>query len=628
MRDSVPDTTLDGGDMQGPPILDPEDTCALLPHPPADREFDAKWKRLMDKGRRYNLRSKSEDAYKMYEAARGLCESTCDFPEATHYWQLAQSRLGFTNRRFGRHEIAIECLEAALKEMGTCKHYVETTGELGVVYRYLNRIDDAKDKFEAQYKKAKEIKFEREICRSIGNLAITNYELSLRHLDTAIEQLNERVETAKRLREALGPQAGDEEWIVKNLECIGHGRLSLCHSTRGDTRLAIDAGKKAVEIAEEVADEDAKRAKDSTVVASARLFYGRALLLGGKRKEALEQFDRDNECTAAISLCKEPSELHRRFLRQLVEARVNMGLLDEHNYTALDYAVFNNDEGSQEIVMDGLRQNHDEEKVRQLLDESRLRRSYRELFQEKLRPVLIHSRSVPDCFRELRRVYAETLATDEWKRKEFDDFKYMRYSDFLSCGCLQRHGKDSARLLANPCNGDADDDFVIFFSYRWINNTRQLPDNAEHAQYRRMILAIKQLLEQYQEVDETKVGIWVDYSCINQEDSESGVHALPMILAQCNAVISLVDNDFPTRAWCSLESLLVQTLKQSYSIHQWYEQVPLGHGEDGEGGYGSWKLKVASINEKLNIREKSLTVKDDWPKVLFLEKQAKLLGGT
>ncbi|KAM0489690.1 hypothetical protein ACHAP8_012317 [Fusarium lateritium] len=611
--------------VQEPPVLlNEEDFCPLLPIPndltSTGRQFDTEWKRLMNKGRDYNLCSKTEDAYKVYEEALRLCESSGP-PNQNHYRELVQFELGYTYRRFGRHEMAMKCLEAALKDMGSCEHYIEVTGELGVVYRYLNRIGDAKAMFEAQYEKATLLKFEREICRSVGNLAIVNYELALRSLDTAIEQLNERVERAKSLRATIGPEAGDEMRMAKNLECIGHGRLSLCHAAKGDIKLAIDAGKKAVETAEEVIGGNVTKSKDPTVVASARLFYGRALLSGGQRREAMEQFDRDNECTAAISLCKEPSELHRQFLRQLVEAGASMSLVDEHNYSALDYAVFNHDERSQEIVMDGLKQTYGTSKVQQLRYEAQLRRGYRKLFQETLRPVLIHSQSEPKCFRKMRLVYSEALAADKWTRNEFDNFKFMRYQDFVRFGCLQTYSEDSARLLVNSNDKDTESAFVIFFSYRWIESSSQLPDNTANTQYRRMVKAIEQLLEQHQEVDRANVGIWVDYSCINQKDSSSGVHALPMILAQCNAVISLVDDTFYTRAWCSLETLLIQRLKQSYGVHQWYEQVPL----NGEGGCEGWELRIASVDNRINIREKNLTMIEDWPKVLFLEKQAMLL---
>lgn len=484
-------------------LLDSDDITAQA------SSFNSAWKELMAKGARYSLQSNSEDAFKMYEAARGLCESTSDVPEATHHWQLVQSRLGFTNRRFGRYELARVYLEAAVKDMGTCKHHVQAIGELGVVYRYLNRLDEAKNMFESQYKKAKDLKLARETCRAVGNLGITNYELSPQLLDTAIDQLRERVEIAQRLRKNLGSRPGREEHILKSLECIGLGRLSLCYGTKGNLDLALDAGKKAVEVAQDVVDQGTERARDSTAVAYTRYFYGRALLLAGRLDEAMEQFDRNNECTPAISLCKEPSYLHRRFLRQLVDTRVNMSLVDEHNYTALDYAVFNNDEQSEEIVLEGLRQICEEGRVRQLLEESRLRKSYRELFQEMLRPVLNLGRGGSDCFKKLRCVYAEALAEDERKRKEFDGFKYMRYLDFLKCSSLQRFGKNLAKLHVTRDNDEAEDDFVVFFSYRWLDSTHQLPDNTDHTQYHRMVVAIKQLLEKQQELDETRVGIWV-----------------------------------------------------------------------------------------------------------------------
>ena len=72
-----------------------------------------------------------------------------------------------------------------------------------------------------------------------------------------------------------------------------------------------------------------------------------------------------------------------------------------------------------------------------------------------------------------------------------------------------------------------------------------------------------------------------------------GVSALPMILAQCNAVISLVDDKYHNRAWCSVEVMMARE--------------------------GPMDLEVV-------MAEKQLTFGEDRPKVLFLERQSKLLG--
>ena len=59
-----------------------------------------------------------------------------------------------------------------------------------------------------------------------------------------------------------------------------------------------------------------------------------------------------------------------------------------------------------------------------------------------------------------------------------------------------------------------------------------------------------------------------------------GVSALPMIVAQCDSLISLVDDKYYSRAWCCVEVMIVQTLIKSYGIHQWYEHL-LVHPSEG-----------------------------------------------
>jgi hypothetical protein len=108
-----------------------------------------------------------------------------------------------------------------------------------------------------------------------------------------------------------------------------------------------------------------------------------------------------------------------------------------------------------------------------------------------------------------------------------------------------------------------------------------------------------------------------------------GVSALPMILAQCNAVISLVDDKYHQRAWCSVEAMMVQTLKKSYHLHLWYEHVLVQPDENKDGGGGGgrkWVLREASMDLEVVMAEKQLTFEDDRPKVLFLERQSRLLG--
>lgn len=113
-----------------------------------------------------------------------------------------------------------------------------------------------------------------------------------------------------------------------------------------------------------------------------------------------------------------------------------------------------------------------------------------------------------------------------------------------------------------------------------------------------------------------------DFVCVDQDDPMSGVSALPMIIAQCNAIISLSDDQLHERAWCSVESIMIQTLKRVYNVHVWYEQVL----DDGTDGIRNCILRDGPMDLRIVMADKRLTFETDRPKVLFLERQCKLLA--
>lgn len=91
-----------------------------------------------------------------------------------------------------------------------------------------------------------------------------------------------------------------------------------------------------------------------------------------------------------------------------------------------------------------------------------------------------------------------------------------------------------------------------------------------------------------------------------------------MILAQCNAVISLIDEGYYTRAWCSFEVLMVWTLRRSYGLHLWYEHAPTGDEQ--------WELRPGPVDLHISMAEKKVTMEADRAKILFLERQVALFG--
>lgn len=111
-----------------------------------------------------------------------------------------------------------------------------------------------------------------------------------------------------------------------------------------------------------------------------------------------------------------------------------------------------------------------------------------------------------------------------------------------------------------------------------------------------------------------------DYACIDQEDSrekQRGIDALPIAATLCNAMISLVDDTYYERAWCMVEVMIMQELKLSYGLHQWWTHS----ASDGRLRPGIRDLRDLDVT-KLKLSQEEV----DRPKIDFLARQSKLLG--
>lgn len=184
--------------------------------------------------------------------------------------------------------------------------------------------------------------------------------------------------------------------------------------------------------------------------------------------------------------------------------------------------MFNGDTETEAVVLNGLGKKG-ATNIAQRQAEARLRKGYRELFQEHMRPTLLGGGG--DKVRDVRRVYADALATDGEKGKMFDVFKFMRWEDFRKFGRLPRSSDGLAReLLSRPAETvETGAEFVIFFSHRWINKEpgAKSPDDGAHTQYRRMQTAVEQFLCLYPTVDPNKLGIWmVSCTCYDYHATE------------------------------------------------------------------------------------------------------------
>ena len=439
-----------------------------------------------------------EHGLRAYENALSLCESNIHLRAASRYRLLVLSEIGSIYRRFGRFHRAKEYLEEALQDMEPSIEQVEISGELGVIYRHIDQLEDAKRVFQIQYDTAKQLGADKSLCRAVGNLGMVNYQLSQANpkqpdvelLELAIAQLNERVETARVVQNAT--------W-----ETIGLGRLSLCFTAQRNFKQAIDVAREAVELTQS--------STDPTVIALTLLLYGRALLKDGQKAKALEQFNPSSGCTPAIALCKEPSKENREYLRELVACGVDLDRTDEQGYSALDYAAFNGDLATVDIVLDGIRNgphNNTEAELQTRMSDARVRKGYREIFQERMRPVLFRPVAGENQVHSLRRVYAEALLADPQTGKDFDKLKFVRYTDFQKLGGIQRSNSAQAqRIISEVTEQNASDLVVIFFSYCWIGGDS--PDDEKGTQYHRMNQACEDFLRLHPTVDREMLGIWV-----------------------------------------------------------------------------------------------------------------------
>ena len=476
----------------------------------------------MRQGQHHSEWAELEYAIKEYDSALNIIESANVPTSLAYYRQQTLGAYGVANRRFGRYQIAKNYLEQALEDMGSCHARVNISGELAVVYRHMGLLKEAQGAAQIEYDTALQLNFLPGMSRALGTLGMVNYQLFQRNgdrslLDLAIKQLMERVESARSITESMRIPGEDRKTLVQKAkssikrEFIGLSRLSLCYTAQNDLAKAQAAALQSLNLTYEL--------DDPTDMAMSHFFYGRTLLRGGNKEEAVNNFNSSDRCSPAVMLCQEPSEEHREYLQELISAGGDIDLADEQGYTALDYTIFSGDEKACEIILGSLRcvlRGDVELKLHQRLQLAKIRKAYRELFQDHLRPLLL--KRGEQLFQTLRISYAKRLAANEGLRKLYDNFKFVWYSDFRKFGRLPR----SSDALTNNFIADGEGDysampeFVIFFSYRWINQGSNVssPDDSHNTQYQRMIAGLEEFLKIHSKTSHEKLGIWMVGQCI------------------------------------------------------------------------------------------------------------------
>lgn len=508
-----------------------------------------KWETYQEEGLEHARGAAWEEGLRAFRSAEKVCKPITEVQQFPCYKIQTLGEIGHIHRMMGRNFLASKTLEEALHDVPLNRIRVSLTGELGVIYRHMNRLEDSRRASEDEYKTAKHLGLLQDMCRALGTLGMVNYQLFLLNrnaslLDLAMAQLKERVEIARNLKK-VAFEKDDEDPLKNSLleyasqrEAIGLGRLSLCFAQQGDIDRSITAALEALNLQ--------LSQHDPTKIAFARYFYGHALLLAGRVEEAKSQFNPYNTCTPTIALCKEPSDEHSDYIQEMIQAGADMELRDEQGYSALECAVYSGHIPTKRVVEEGLRLQfiHEaaspigisletsssmtgslhgsslqhllfaEGKLARLRYEANLRKGYRELFQDTMRPILLDV-SHNSGLTQLRKAYANALEQDGEKRTIFDGLKVVPYLDFKGCGRIPRSSDGlTTRILSNASSA-GHDNFIVFFSYRWIcgdtgrESTGDSPDDIHNTQYLRMLRALDVFLHLHPNIDVKRLSIWI-----------------------------------------------------------------------------------------------------------------------
>jgi len=401
--------------------------------------------------------------------------------------------------------------------------------------RHNNRFLEAREAFREQGRLARDappsVEADAEICRAIGNEGMSTYNLSQQTqpsdatlLAAAFTQLRERITRARDLQQRLLTEDPQSKYVAmaKSWEIIGMDRLTLCHIAAGETA-------DAVHVAEE--SQQRQTREDPTVTAFSKFFYGNALWHNGQRDEALEQWNAPSgTCSSPMAFCKEPGKEYNEYLKLMASAGVNFDSYDEQGFSALDHAVLSDSPDAREaipIIEEALRKalrrdierdypGMPQEDIGRKVDDeilirkrqAELRRQCRTILQEHIRPEL----RTKSCgsFRKLRTIYARFLSEDTKEQCMFSSFHYVKYTDFMRHGKLPISASGLTKQFADGVGETAatdEDDFIIFFSYRWVGGIA--PDDDNGTQWRRMMSAVQEFLEVNPHVQPDRLGLWL-----------------------------------------------------------------------------------------------------------------------
>ncbi|KAF2213419.1 hypothetical protein CERZMDRAFT_111123 [Cercospora zeae-maydis SCOH1-5] len=581
------------------------------------------WERFMQQSVENEQKTDSEASLRALTKALRVCHESPILSKVPYYRSKVLIDLSRVHRSMGVYQKAAELAKRVMsEEPATGVLHLQASNELGIISRHLDDLQISKDLFQEQHGHAIKACDETERCRSTLNLGISNYLLfksneNSKLLGLAEDQLRESVRLARGLGKHM---KGGNLTDVQTLEAVALARLSLCYSARDKHREAVDVTRLSVGLTRSISD--------PFVHAMSYFLHSRALRYVGEEEKALAMVSASKAMSPIIAFCRQPSQEHCGFLRELLEMNANFDIQDQHGYSPLDYVTSNEHIDARNIVMQALKRNllntgaHADVnlEIERRRSEAILRMTYREMFQDKIRPVLT---ACSASVRDIRVAYDRAVDPEKGKTITFDRLKYVRYAELMRFGRFPR----SSDGVVEEYSVKSTVQHVVFISYRWTTRDPwgKAPDDNERRLYHKTMAAIQGFLDSHPGMDADNLGIWIDVCCIDQDNPLQGIASLPLVVPQCDALISLVDEGYHDRAWCSIEVMIIHALRQAYGIHEWFQHVEQAKDSSDAQQAANYHLREGPACAEGDLSSKKLRCQHDMERVLFLERQIRLL---
>ncbi|CAM9785465.1 unnamed protein product, partial [Discosporangium mesarthrocarpum] len=109
--------------------------------------------------------------------------------------------------------------------------------------------------------------------------------------------------------------------------------------------------------------------------------------------------------------------------------------------------------------------------------------------------------------------------------------------------------------------GNGRDPVVVYVSHRWLEPDFKNPDNHSKTKFYQVYYLVQKLAQSLGRSPHDFY-LWIDYSCVNQQDPAEDLFALPYILDSCDLMAYIEHEEYWDRAWPRTEHFLFHKLRR------------------------------------------------------------------